>query len=91
MPTSIAVPAVPLGTMALEATVEEMVVIGREGVRLGDQGVVQRGGYKNTGIRKHSIVETVIIACTHQKGFLSKVQYECTKIRTNNMKFSSNA
>lgn len=43
VPTPIAVPAIPLGTMALEVTVEEVVVTRREKVRLGEKGVVQRG------------------------------------------------
>lgn len=40
VPTPIAVPAIPLGTMALEVTVEEVVVTRRERVRLGEKGVV---------------------------------------------------
>lgn len=42
VPASTAVPAVPLGTTALEVTVEKLMVIGRERVRLGEKGV-QRG------------------------------------------------
>lgn len=92
VPAFIAVPAVPLGTVALEVTMEEVVVVkkGRSEAR-GKKASYRGMGNEKPRIRKHPIVNTGITASTHSKGFLYKVQDKYTRIRTTNMKFSGNA